>query len=501
MDFLVYLLKVNIAIVLFYCIFRFFFRQDTFFQWKRLALLTIVLISFAYPAIDLTRQFVANHQLKNMLETVHIPVYSIPEVVITGNTNAHINYFPQVILAVYILISCLFFFRMLFQIGTTVYKLHHTKKKIINGQTIYESQGLKTPFSFFHWIVLDPSQYSDTELQEIMMHETTHVEQVHSADTMLAELLCVVCWFNPFAWLLKMEIRMNLEFLADRSVLSSGCLAEHYQFHLLRLSYHKAAAKITNNFNFSLLKKRIFMINKKQTPYRSLWKYTLILPVVAILLFYNCTLQTKAESDKKTNETLIYAESTIQDPSQPGNEMNNGQEAKVTYQDKKHEVFNHVEEMPTFPGGEAVLFKWLQENVIYPKVAEEQGIEGTVYIKFIVKPDGSVDEVEIKKGLDPSCDREAVRAIKKMPNWNPGKQNGKTVYVYFTLPVRFKLNSGNNTATYRATAVQNNQDVVIEIDGKVVSDEEWAKFDQKTIESVTVNKNVKPNRLIITTKK
>jgi len=254
MEFIVYLIKVNIAIVLFYGIYGLLFRQDTFFQWKRFALLAIVFTSFAYPAIKLSQQLLTGHQLGNVLEIVGVvPAYTtLPEVVVTGNQTASFHLFPQAVLAIYFLVAGLLIIRMLFQIGTILYKLRRTTENVLYGQTVYESPGLKTPFSFFRWIVLDSSRYSETDLQEILLHETTHVEQNHSADTLLAELMCAICWFNPFAWLLKTEIRMNLEFLADRSVLSSGCGAEHYQFNLLHLSYNKAAAKITNKFNVSL---------------------------------------------------------------------------------------------------------------------------------------------------------------------------------------------------------------------------------------------------------
>ena len=107
----------------------------------------------------------------------------------------------------------------------------------------------------------------------------------------------------------------------------------------------------------------------------------------------------------------------------------------------KPEIFHHVEVMPTYPDGEAALFKWLQENIEYPTIAQEQGIQGTVYVRFVVKPDGNIAEVELQKSLDPSCDRAALKGVRKMPKWNPGKQNGVPVYVYFTLPVRFRLNN------------------------------------------------------------
>jgi len=513
MEFVIYLIKVNIAIVLFYGIYRMLFQQDTFFQWKRLALLSVIFISFLYPAIDLTRQMIANHQLKNMLETVQIPVYTLPELVVAENVKAPVNLFPQIILPVYLLASGLLLIRMLFQLWMIAYKLRKTTKKVLFGQTVYESPEVKTPFSFFRWIVLDSSRYSEIELQEILLHETTHVKQAHSADTLLAELLCVLCWFNPFAWLLKTEIRMNLEFLADRSVLSSGCRAEHYQFHLLHLSYHKAAAKITNNFNVSLLKKRIFMMNKKQTSHRSIWKYALILPVIAMLLFFNCTLQSKTKPDNVTN---------------------NEQQSAVKVQDKpllkdSVDIFTHVEVMPQFPGGEAALMKWLADNITYPPLAQEQGIQGRVNTRFVITPDGSIEDVEIVKGLDPSCDKEAIRVVKSMPKWVPGKQNGKAVYAYFSLPITFRLQNSDNQAkpssqsnelTVIGYGAQHSQpattssqsgnttdklsemtNVIIEINGKVVSDEELKNLDTKTIESFVVNRDATPNRIIITTKK
>jgi len=431
MEFVIYLLKVNIAIVLFYGIYRLLFQQDTFFQWKRLALLAVIFISFLYPAIDLTRQMIANHQLKNVLETVNIPVYTLPEVVVAGNAKAPANFFPQIILAIYLSVSGLLLIRMLFQIGMIMYKVHKANKNTLFGQTVHESPGLKTPFSFFLWIVLDSSRYSEAELQEILLHETTHARQGHSADTLLSELLCVLCWFNPFAWLLKTEIRMNLEFLADRSVLSSGCEAEHYQFHLLYLSYHKAAAKITNNFNVSLLKKRIFMMNKKQTSYRSMWKYALMLPVVAMLLLFNSAFQTKAE---------------------PDNKMNYDQQTPASTQDKpvskdSKQIYTHTEVMPRFPGGDAALMKFLSDNVQYPVEAQQQGIQGRVTLRFVVTADGSIEDVEIVKSLDPVCDKEAVRVVKLMPKWIPGKQNGKIVSVYYSLPIFFKLVPSTPPAT------------------------------------------------------
>ena len=101
--------------------------------------------------------------------------------------------------------------------------------------------------------------------------------------------------------------------------------------------------------------------------------------------------------------------------------------------------FEYVEIMPQFPGGNVALMKWLQDNMTYPVDAQAQNIQGRVTLRFVVKPDGSIDDVQVVKGLNPSCDKEAVRVLKKMPKWIPGRQNGNAVSVYYSLPVVFRL--------------------------------------------------------------
>jgi len=114
-------------------------------------------------------------------------------------------------------------------------------------------------------------------------------------------------------------------------------------------------------------------------------------------------------------------------------------EQKVIVEKPEEQIYQHVEQMPEFPGGPAALMKWLNENIEYPVIAAENGVQGTVTVRFVVKPDGSVGDAQIVKGLDPSCDKEALRALKKMPRWVPGRQNGTAVSVYYNLPVRFRL--------------------------------------------------------------
>jgi protein TonB len=100
-----------------------------------------------------------------------------------------------------------------------------------------------------------------------------------------------------------------------------------------------------------------------------------------------------------------------------------------------------VEQMPTFPGGEAEMMKYIQKNVQYPQVEKEAGVSGTCYVTFVVEKDGNITDVKVLRGVNggPGCDREAIRVVKSMPNWKPGKQNGREVRVQFNLPIKFTL--------------------------------------------------------------
>ena len=105
------------------------------------------------------------------------------------------------------------------------------------------------------------------------------------------------------------------------------------------------------------------------------------------------------------------------------------------------EIFKVVEHRPQFPGGDAELMKFLQQNVKYPKEAQEQGKQGRVIVQFVVEKDGSITDAKVLKPVDPLLDAEALRIVNMMPKWTPGKQRGKEVRVYFTIPVTFRLSN------------------------------------------------------------
>ena len=112
---------------------------------------------------------------------------------------------------------------------------------------------------------------------------------------------------------------------------------------------------------------------------------------------------------------------------------------KPKVEEETNKVFDVVEQMPQFPGGQSALFDYLSSHIKYPVVAEENGVQGRVIVTFVVERDGSITDTKVAKSVDPSLDREAMRVVRTMPNWIPGKQNGSAVRVKFTVPVTFRL--------------------------------------------------------------
>ena len=158
--------------------------------------------------------------------------------------------------------------------------------------------------------------------------------------------------------------------------------------------------------------------------------------------------EVKPDEELKTQDELMSTKTAIGTFDVKGNDDANGEVLKAKEviaepEPPKHEeenkVFDIVEQQPLFPGGPAALLKYLSENTKYPVVAQENGVQGRVTVQFVVEKDGSISDVHVLRGVDPSLDKEAVRVVKSMPRWTPGKQNGITVRVNYRVPVLFRL--------------------------------------------------------------
>lgn len=156
--------------------------------------------------------------------------------------------------------------------------------------------------------------------------------------------------------------------------------------------------------------------------------------------------EVKPEDELKTQDELMNTKTAIGALDVKGNDDANGEVLKikeaVAQPEPKPEVekvFDVVEQMPSFPGGPSALMEWLSNNVKYPVVAQENGVQGRVVVSFVVERDGSITDVKVVRGVDPSLDKEASRVVRAMPRWIPGKQNGSAVRVKYNVPVAFRL--------------------------------------------------------------
>lgn len=507
-----YFLKVNVAFVLFYAFYRLLFYKDTFFKMRRFTLLAFFGLALLYPLLNI-QEWVKEQE--PITEVIQMYSAILPEITVTPGAVAGTDW-TSILLSVgfclYWSVVGLLLIRFLVQLSSILLLAWHSKRMQLHGVDVYKLDKPAGPFSFFQMIFIYPDNHSDKETDEILTHECTHVRQWHSVDVMICELITVLCWVNPFAWLLKREVRHNLEYLADNTVIQSGYDSRSYQYHLLGLAHHnQAAATLYNSFNVLHLKNRISMMNKKRSHRISRTKYLVFIPLAAFLMLLSNIeavaritgkiatealagdpvkvtgqviddlngpvigasvlikgTNTGTITDRNGNFTLeasqdavlvfsfpamkskevavkdvlgnlkvqLYSDGTI---NRPQAQSAAPQSSAKTSQVVSSPVFTVVEKMPEYPGGQAALLKYLASDVKYPKIAMDNGIQGRVVASFVVEKDGSIRDVEIVKGVDPSLDQEAIRVIALMPNWIPGQQRGQNVAVKYTVPVTFSL--------------------------------------------------------------
>lgn len=422
---MLYLLQVNFGLVLFYALYKLVCTRDTFFRSRRFILLLALVLPFVLPLVDV-REWLESRDSLIMLTHFDYSVV-LPEIVVGSETAEAGNgvwvltdWVKYLYLAGVLVLSA----RFLVQACSLWHLILCTPEKTINGIRVKCLNGSSGPFSFFGWIFLNPATVKEDELDEILTHEMAHVKQRHSVDVLFAEMVSICCWMNPFAWLLKREVRLNLEFLADKRVVEAGFATKSYQYHLLGLAYgHKYG--LSNNFNFSHLKKRIIMMNKKKSNGTGRIKYALFMvPAFALLVAGNISCSQGASEKQDAKEETVAPDSVVAVP---------------TDSVAKDEVFMVAEQMPEFPGGMKELLKFLQDNLKYPESAMKNNLQGRVIVQFVVEKDGTPTEFNVVRAVNPDLDAEALRVLKTMPKWKPGMQKGEAVRVKYTVPVAFKL--------------------------------------------------------------
>jgi len=283
-----YLVKLSISLAIVWLFYQFILRKLTFYNSNRLYLLAYTLLSFFIPSINISsligNDVGSKNELIQFIPSVHQYTIALEE---ASNCPAPIwstSYDKWDWTAFALMIGAgILLLRFIIRYISFIRIRNRSKLISSDGIKIYQVDDSIIPFSFGKSVFINPNLHTEDELQEIVRHEFVHVRQNHTIDIIWAELLCIINWYNPFAWLLKRSIRQNLEFIADNKVVENGIDKKQYQYLLLKVIGNNQYS-IATKFNFSSLKKRIAMMNKTKTAKRQVGRFLLLFPLIAIIL-------------------------------------------------------------------------------------------------------------------------------------------------------------------------------------------------------------------------
>lgn len=499
----IYAIQSAICLALLYFPYVLLMRRDTFYSMNRIVLLCILVLSVILPAIQLPifdNSFIStlSGDGRAIIE-VGLPQLDMSE---AEKTAAAVSpegarqelgvLFVRLLLLIYLLGMAITL------VWKTVSLIRLTRfipsgcvwTEKTDGVTIYCHLGQISPFSWMNKVVLSEEDYNENP--SVLLHEKAHCHKGHSWDKLFVSLVEVFMWFNPCVWMLDHSLQEIHEYEADDAVLRHGVTSKNYQMLLIEKAISTSSYTFANGFNHSLLKKRITMMMKKKSNQWSRTKALYLLPVAVIALGAFATTKSVTTpaviSDSKVNANVLNDQNissknvenvaevegiapalTIQDANEveeKPTQLMPTEEATTpdadVYQDPDTAVFMVVETMPEFPGGMEALMGFMRDNLQYPPLAKEMGVQGRVMVQFVIDKTGKVSQARCIRGVPaPSAkanateaekariekmgdaalqiNREALRVVEAMPDWKPGKQKGQNVNVRYTIPVTFKL--------------------------------------------------------------
>lgn len=401
-----YIIKSALALALLYVCTMPLLEKETFHRLNRIIILGCLILSFIVPFIHFTG---GTNPTVNMLRQA----VQLPEIMIDGNgSEQSIWNLADIMICIYIIGVVAIFTMTVVQTASLILRLRKCEQIADNrGNTIVLTDYTISPFCFFHYIVMSRDDYANNR-GFILTHEQEHIRLRHYIDLIILQVATIIQWFNPFVWLIGKNLKAIHEFEVDEAVLNKGIDATQYQQFLVIKAVGNRLQPFANNLNKESLKRRIIMMNQKRSNRWMMLKALLVIPVatLAVSVFANGT---------NASET----------PKEP--------HPQKTTQTKIHDA---VEEMPEFNGGQLAMMEFLMNNMKYPQAAVKAKQQGKAIVGFVVRKDGTVSDVHITKSAGHAVlDEEAIRVVKAMPAWKPGKQKGEPVNVKYSVPITFKL--------------------------------------------------------------
>jgi len=360
-----------------------FLRKETFFTSNRWYLISGLVLSLILPLITFTKTI--------WVEPTPIPVIYEEVIPETNNTiEVPIQETPLdwslILTTAYVVISMLIVMKITIELVSFFNRIRKNKKQKETDFTLIHSDTTENPFSFFHYIVINPNRFSEEEFQHILTHESIHVKQKHSFDVLLGKLFCAFFWANPMIWLYRKAILQNLEFIADNETFQQIENKYEYQRTLLKVVTHQHDLSITNQFYQSLIKKRIVMLHTNQSHKRNAWKYGIILPLLVgfMLLFQIETVaQVKESKIEDTNYAVTSNYSSILTKNSTDKEL---AELEKTFSNEKHKL--KISNVKRNEKGEIIEIKLLFDSgKTYVQVLERKSSEPIDDIKIFINSD------------------------------------------------------------------------------------------------------------------
>lgn len=412
-----YIIKSALALALLYTCIMPLLEKETFHRLNRIIVLGCLLLSFIIPLIHFTGG--TNQTIDMVRQAVQLP-----EILIYGNANKQSVWsLTDILICIYTLGGVAMLSLTAIQTMSLMLRLRRCEHITDNkGNVIVLTDYATSPFCLFHYIVMSHDDYANNRCF-VLTHEQEHIRLRHYIDLIILQFATIIQWFNPFVWLIGKNLKAIHEFEVDEAVLNKGIDATQYQKFLVVKAVGNRLQPFANNLNKESLKRRIIMMNQKKSNRWMMLKALFIIPVatLAVSVFANTT---DMSSMAKAVNTTANSIST--------NNMQTKQSDIKTADD--------VEVMPEFKGGNKAMMEFLMMNMKYPESAAKAKQQGRAVVGFVVGKDGTINDVYIVKstGYD-VLDNEAMRVVKSMPAWEPGKQKGKPVNVKYFVPITFKL--------------------------------------------------------------
>ncbi|MDE7466400.1 MAG: TonB family protein [Muribaculaceae bacterium] len=377
------------------------------------------------------------------------------------------------------------------------------------------------PFSFGPFIVISEID-SGEDCRMIITHELSHIRLLHGFDLLISQAMCIFQWYNPVVWMMQRELKKIHEFQADHCVVNSGVNIREYQLLLIKKAVGTRFPSLANNLNHSKLKKRITMMsNQTRIPKGAWFRPLLLIPALGAAIWL-INIPVMASAIRSISETALSAtvpqvvhkvtkslpnsvsSNEANEISEPVTQASSKEEPVITLEkvdpntEETSKVYNAVDQTPEFPGGTKALMQFIADNVKSPTGNEPSG---RVILRIVITKDGSIGEISILHSLSPALDAEAVRVVKKMPKWIPGKNNGVPVDSYFVLPVSFRSQSTTSESPVKVSGKKSSglDSCEIYVDDKKFEGS-LSDIPSDEVESMRIDKSESTPRIYITLK-